>query len=154
MTIHRIDALLDVRERYFEDHTEWPFLQVGVFPTEDLAEDAQDFEWFNYTVGLGPHELHLPCVSIEGRALGNELAGAALNLFGLCVVEGLVSPGDSVLVPLGVPNSFGEWDYDADAVFWLSDKVVPARSLGVNMTEAQWALPIRWSSPLGWPDDE
>lgn len=151
--IHPISELLDLREQHFLSQPEWPFMQVGVFPTSDTPVEDHAFCWFNYTVGLGDYELHVPAVSVEGRALGNELTGAVLNLIALGVHVGAVEPGHTVRIPLGVPSvEDGEWERDADAFFWLHHEVVPSRTLGANMTDCEWALPIRWSSPLGWPE--
>lgn len=148
---HRIEDLLgEVRQHYPDG---WTWQVIGVFPTPDLEGVEAELAWFNYTSGLGPCELHVPCTSIEGRALSNDLACVVLNTIAGAWQMGLVAHGDSVIVPLGIPGADGDWERDADSVWWISSQRVPARSKAVNMTAAEWCVPLRWSSPLGWPDE-
>lgn len=128
----------------------WPWRVIGVFPTD--TSERPEADWFNYTSGLGLAELHVPCCSIEGRALGNEIACAVLNVIAGGWRFGIIGYGDSIVVPLGVPDENGDWSHDVNSIWWVHDNWKPARELAVNMTEADYAIPILWSSPLGWPD--
>lgn len=126
----------------------WPWQQVGVFPTE---QEHLPWEWFNYTVGL-PIELVVSCTSIEGRACDNNLVAAVLNTVTAGWVTGRVTFGDSIIVPLGIADPDGEWERDADAIWWLANESAPSRNHGVNVSDAERCCPIVWSSPLGWPE--
>ena len=125
----------------------WPWQQVGVFPTDD---EHFPYEFFNYTVGLGPIELVVSAVSIEGRAAGNQLVAGILNILAAAWTVGRVSFGDSVIVPLGIPDEDGNWLRDGDSIWWFANEVALAEHHGVNVSEAMFCCPIIWSSPLGW----
>jgi hypothetical protein len=133
---------------------ELPWKVIGVFPTaEHTAEwetGTEWWHWFNYTVGaLANTELWMPCASVEGRAMGNELAGVYLNQITAGFLNGDVHPGDTLELPIGIPDE----DEDVMAVFWVGRHTNPARYRQVNMTQATTCLPILWSSPLGWGDE-
>jgi hypothetical protein len=150
MTTLDIITLAPLVHAYYP--TEWPWMQVGVFPTSD--QDVTSRSWFNYTVGLGAAELWMPCQSIEGRALGNEMTGEVLNMLAGAWQMGLVHLGDDVTVPVGIADDDGEWERDAEAVVWISTYRVPSRTKQVFVPgAARWTVPLLWSSPLGWPDD-
>lgn len=144
-----IHDFTELRPQVLEHYPDgWPWQVVGVFPVEPDGR-----EWFDYTVGLGLVELHCPCFSIEGRGMGNDLCASILNVIAAAWRLGYVAYGDSVTVPLGIPGPDGGWERDADAVFWIAHERVPARTKQVNMTTADWCVPLIWSSPLGWPDE-
>lgn len=152
MTTHHFGDLAD--EVYGHYQGGWPWQVIGVFPTADQSEFEQNYSWFNYTVGLGLHELWVSCVSIEGRGMGNEVCCEILNVIGGAWQLGYVGFGEDIVVPLGIPNEDGEWDHDADSVWWLSTYWVPSHLKQVNMPgRAERTVPIIWSSPLGWPRD-
>jgi hypothetical protein len=141
--LHHISDLAPAAEEY---HGNYPWMQVGVFPTKDSALPERD--WFNYTVGLGLAELWVPCMSVEGRAAGNQLVGGILNTLAAAWTKGVLGYGDNVVVPLGIPDAD-----DADSIWWVKGEREPARRRQVNMTVAEWVVPVLWSSPLGWADD-
>lgn len=146
MSSHRMESFIPLANRLrAESRGHYPWHQVGVFPVED---DDVPYQWFNYTVGLGPEELWMPAVSIEGRAAGNELIGAILNMAAAAWFDGVLDFGDDIVVPLGIPGGT-----DEDAMFWVGREREPATYRQVNLTECPWCVPILWSSPLGWPDD-
>ena len=123
---------------------------VGVFPTD--PEDRR--HWFNYTVGLSTYELWCSCYSIEGRGIDNELNAVILNVIGGAMRLGIVGMGDEVRVPLGIPDEEGEWERDAEAIWWIRAHRVPSKTKGVFLAGAsRWTVPLIWSSPLGWPDE-
>lgn len=133
----------------------FPWQQVGVFPVEDDDPDyrPQD-DWFNYTVGLGDVELWVSCVSVEGRAGGNELIAGILNVLAAAWRVGAIERGDSVVIPLGIPDDEGKWSRNADSIWWIGLEDEPAWKRKVNMSYADWCVPVLWSSPLGWPEEE
>jgi hypothetical protein len=141
---HRIEDFFDIAATY---EGNYPWMQVGVFPTELDDENSSTLDWFNYTVGLGGAELWVSCVSIEGRRGGNELLAPILNVLAAAWKHGPLGYGDQVIVPLGVPG--GE---DADAIFWVGDMRENANRRQVNMSPSEWCVPILWSSPLGWDE--
>ncbi len=132
---------------------------VGVFPTQDdvdrLGEaDAKHSSMaFVYTVSDGPYEVWCPSASIEGRYAGPQLISMILNMLRPALLAGDVSPGDDVIIPLGVVID-GEIE-DLDAVFWIGEVEDDADGVKYqcNMSPHTDVLPIRWSSPLGWPAD-
>lgn len=138
--LHIVD-LYPVAESY---QGRYPWTQIGVFPVD--AVEAM-YQWFNYTVGLGPEELWASCVSIEHRAAGNALTGGVLNVLAAAWVGHRITYGDSVVVPLGVPDG-----PDADSIWWIAAEPEPARLRQCNVGRPSWCVPILWSSPLGWAD--
>jgi hypothetical protein len=132
---------------------EVPWKVVGVFPTADHVAEWETgtewWHWFNYTVGaLANTELWMPCASIEGRAMGNELTALYLNHITAGFLTGDVHPGDTLRFPIGVAADPGA--DDVIAVMWVGRHTGLARYRRVNMTRASTCLPILWSSPLGW----
>jgi hypothetical protein len=145
MTTIHLDQLLELTTPG-QSFDEW--MIIGVFPTkEDVERDGGvfDWNWFCYTNGLGVVELWAPCKSIEGWSAGNELVGMFLNYIALGWSKGIINPGDDVIIPIGIPDH-----PDADSVWWIGQPE-PARRRGVNITDADTAVPILWSSPMGFP---
>lgn len=153
---HDIDTLERMAmERYVhEGHVHWPWHQIGVFPTdpECFNEDGTiaHGHWFNYTVGLSDDtELWIEAVSIEGRNGGNELMALLLNFIATGWVEGTVQFGDTIRLPLGCPDGI-----DRDGYFWIANERRSAREYECGMSNAEWCVPIIWSSPSGWEHDD
>jgi hypothetical protein len=145
---HHINDFTEEAKSYKGDY---PWMQIGVFPTEQ--SERAEFDWFNYTVGLGKYELWVPCTSIENRAMGNEMAGEILNVLASAWRSGALAFGDNVIIPLGIPDENDQWVEDANSIWWVKDGPEPARGRRqVNMTDAEWCVPILWSSPLGWAE--
>ena len=147
MTTIHIEELHGVAQQFIA--TGWPWRQVGVFPTNP---ETALYDHFNYTVGLGEVELRMTCQSIEGRGMPNDLAGGILNRIAAGWVRGLVTYGDTVIVPLGIVGEDKEWERDAESPFWIGSDALPARDLCCFASDAMWACPIIWTSPLGWPE--
>ena len=130
----------------------WPWTVVGVFsPDDEIPEGETGAEWwhaFCYTVGL-PVEVWAPCASIESRAMGFDLTAAMLNVIAAGVTLELVGPGDTVTVPLGVVGREGEDDVDSQ--WWLGHPE-PTSRRQCYQSRAEQAIPILWSSPLGWKE--
>lgn len=127
-----------------------PWRVLGIFPTED-SEGPPEAWWnsFCYTSGLlVTTELWVPCASIEGRLAGHELVALVLNHLAAGFRAGALDVGDEVVVPLGVPD--GD---DVDTIWWIGQEG-PARYRQVNMSDADWVVPILWTSPLGWEEEE
>ena len=144
---HHMNDLLPLAHSCVEMNQGYPWRVMGIFPTADTEEPQAWWNWFNYTVGLGPWELWMPCCSIEGRAAGNELLTPIINAIGSAVQLGVVQPFDSVVVPLGIPN-----EDDRDGIFWIGDTVIDEQNrYQCNMSPTVGVIPILWSSPLGWP---
>jgi hypothetical protein len=147
MTTIHVEELHGVAQQFLE--IGWPWQQVGVFPTNP---ESAAYDHFNYTVGLGDAEMRVSCVSIEGRHMPNDLAGGILNRLCAGWVRGLIGYGDTVIVPLGIVGDNKEWERDADGVFWIGSDALPARELACFASDAEWAVPVIWSSPMGWPE--
>lgn len=131
----------------------WPWDVIGVFPVQETLDetDGQPQWWssFCYTVGLNDYfELWTPCQSIEGRYAGNQLVGMFLNMIAAGFRTGVVSPGATLRLPIGMPG--GD---DADSIWWVGENLDSAQRRSVNMSPRGSCLPILWSSPLGWPDE-
>lgn len=133
---------------------EWE--QIGVFPTQDcieaacaegLGHTAQRWNSFNYTVGLLPDlDLWMPCVSVEGKYMGNELTGYYLNVIAALWKLEALGPGMSFTFPIGVNGV----ESDMDAVGWIADEPVTYDVVEANMSGAERVYRILWSSPLGF----
>lgn len=129
--------------------------QFGIFPTQEcLDEGCLDTEhrvpwqWssFNYTAGLLPDlDLWMPCVSVEGRYMGNELTGMYLNLVAILWKCEALAPGMSFTFTVGTPD--GD---DMTAVGWIADEPVHYSVVQANYSRAENVYRILWSSPLGW----
>lgn len=122
---------------------------MGIFSTESTEQPGAWWNDFCYTVGLGPVELHVPCASIEGRFAGAQITGSILNLIACGFKAGIIAPGDSVRVPLGIPG--GD---DQDSIWWIGQPDLDVDRYQCNMASPIIVLPIRWSSPLGWREDD
>jgi hypothetical protein len=149
-TTHHINDLQEL-ERIVRHDGPWPWMMMGIFPAEGTEQPKAWWNWFCYTAGLSPEmELWAPCCSIEGRAAGNDLIGMVLNHIASGVVLGMVQPGDTVIVPLGVADD--EDAGDVNSIWWIGDLVHGTQRHMVNMSAAQFVLPVQWSSPLGWEE--
>lgn len=148
----RFEPLALTGARFADALGSWPWSVIGVFPNQD--SEVGQWSWFCYTVGLDV-ELWCPVQSIEGRAAGNDLIGTILNPLALATRDHALAPGDSVLVPLGVPGPNYPEDpddfWDEDAVFWLGEIEPNDGRRATYQTPAPAVLPVLWSSPLGWP---
>lgn len=149
MTTVHVSDLIEPRDEMLDRLGEYPWMQIGVFPV--IEEDTRN--WFNYTIGLSSYEVVIPCYSIEGRGAGNDLIGEVLNLVAFGIVSGLLVPGDTLCCPFGIPDEEGHWAYDADAFFWLANELDDGRKHGCFQSPVNLCLPVKWSSPLGWPDE-
>jgi hypothetical protein len=153
----RFEPLADTADEYAKANG-WPHTIIGVFPSQENidAEGVGPWNWFNYTVGLDV-ELWCPSESIEGRAAGNDLISWIVNALAVATLDHVVRPGDSVLVPLGVPGSNYPNDptdfTDFDAVFWLGEVEPNTGRRCTYQSPAEWVMPILWSSPLGWEEE-
>ena len=138
-----------------------PWTVVGVIPTQqDYMKNGNaafhSSRAFCYTVSGGPSEMWCPLSSIEDRYTGADLISAIVNVLFAALGVHLIKPGDDVIVPLGIPDDHGDWERDADAVFWVGEAQLDPdhRRFQTNMApHVEWVIPIRWSSPLGWEDD-
>lgn len=147
MTTIHIEELHGVAHQFMEFG--WPWKQVGVFPTN---AETQLYDYFNYTVGLGETEMRATCISIEGRSMPNDIMASVLNRLASGWKRELITFGDTVIVPVGITGPDKEWERDADSVWWIGGDALPARDLACFASDAMWAVPIIWSSPLGWPE--
>jgi hypothetical protein len=133
---------------------------VGVFPTDEdverLGDEAAKLPSmaFVYTVSDGPFEVWCPSASIEGRYAGPQLTAMVVNMLRAALVADEVAPGDDVIIPLGVVID-GEVE-DQDAVFWIGELTDDrnGQQYQCNLSPHSLVLPIRWSSPLGWPNTD
>jgi hypothetical protein len=153
--ITTIDVVREATASY--NHGGWPWSVAGIFGVEDDLALHGEWSDFCYTVGAYENrfecEFWMPCFSVEGRYMGNEMTGGILNYLVGGVIVGALGPGDDVRVPLGIPKPDGEWDHDADAIFWVGEPLIDVDNrYATNMTPITTILPIRWSSPLGWRD--
>jgi len=161
------DFVLDLGPYRAKLREDPPWMLTGVFtPDTDIGEDdypdglPQTFG-FVYSVGLQEHagfELFCPSVSIEGRYGGPRIVAMVLNLIGWAAIDhGERLVGTSCPVPIGVTGPDGEWERDAEAIFWFGDEVETDRKARqANMAYALGStrlLPMRWSSPLGFRDE-
>jgi len=156
MGITTIDAVREATSAF----ERWPWIVTGVFGVEKDPAEHGPYSDFNYTVGAYAMnrfgcEFWIPCHSIEHRYGGNDLIGGILNFLAAGVIVGALDPGDDVRVPLGIPGPDGDWDHDADALFWIGEPAVDADNrYQTNMSPVDVILPILWSSPLGWREDD
>ena len=152
MTAHLNDVLSVIPDDFdFAQH----WLMMGIFPTQvelDRDDGPRPWNWFNYTSGLGDPELWAPAVSIEGQRAGNDVVGVVLNYLAFGLRYGIYHQGVDVIVPIGVAVDGEREGEDMDSVWWIGN-ARPARELQVNITESHWAVPVLWSSPLGWKDE-
>jgi hypothetical protein len=151
MTLHQVDDIADYLMVVIDKYESIPWAVLGIFPTEDSA-GAPEAWWnsFCYTRGLTPHmDMWVPSASIEGRYAGPQLTSQVLNVIAAAVIAAVVHPGDSVAVPLGVPDGG-----DVETVWWLG-KPEPNRGYRATyQSQASSILPMLWTSPLGWRSPE
>ena len=151
----------DIYEPVRQEYRRWPWRLVGVFPTEDNLRDDPESghrNAFAYTVGgllgHGTAELYVPWCSIEGRCADIDLIAPIANTLCGAMRMGLVREGDDVLISLGIADPVtGEWLDDAEAVFWVGSEVEDTdHRYETNMSPYPTVIPVRWTSPLGWPE--
>lgn len=153
--LHQFETLMGLTPQSKGIAYEWPWMVVGVFGTDETIkpdEGEDGSEWwhsFVYTVGVGPYDLWAPSASIEGRYAGHDLVGWVLNVFAYCLNIGYLNPGESVIVPLGVPG--GE---DVGTVWWIGHPDNDIRRYQAYQSRALGVIPIRWSSGLGWKEGD
>jgi hypothetical protein len=141
-----------------------PWKVVGVMPTQReylaLGNIAYGPDYaFCYTVSPGPTELWCPMSSIEGRFCPPELITGVLNVFYTAVGANQLGAEDNVIVPFeygsGPLVNGDQITAVHDAVFWIgTPEEDPDRSrFHCFASPHAWVLPVRWSSPEGWPDE-
>lgn len=138
-----------------EPDDDWDWEIVGVFRPDDAPRDEDDepnqwWDFFCYTVGMPFASVWAPWASIEGRGASPELIGMVLNRITAGLVMGVLLPGDSMRMPLGVAGR--EDDDDLVSVWWIGDPVIDAENrYQTNMErDTPLVIPVRWSSPLGF----
>lgn len=148
-TTHHISDLRDlvpVLLDQFDGH--WPWMCVGVF---SIADTEMPGEWWNdfvYTVGFTRGaELWVPNASIEGRYAPPQLVSDMLNVIATGCHFSFVQPGDSVVIPLGVPDAD-----DIDTVWWLGKVELNDGYRRTYQSDSPYVVPILWSSGLGWDE--
>jgi len=149
---YHIDSLVPHLHNVIEEYDgKIPWKAIGVFPDENSAGPPE--AWWNsfvYTVGLTPDlDLWMPCTSIEGRYMGPQLTCEILNILGAAFRQAAIGPHDDIIVPLGVPDGA-----DVDCVVWVGPHGEPSRYRQANFSDADWVVPIAWTSGLGWPDED
>lgn len=146
LTEDDLKAAVDAVRR--ENDNRFPFTVIGVFPA--TTDDPLPRWWnsFAYTSGLTPNlELWMPTVSIEGRSAGAEVMAPYLNGISCAWLTKAIALGDDVLMHIGVIG--GD---DVPIRFWIGHEIEPASKRSVNMTKAEFCVPILWSSGMGWDD--
>ena len=153
MSTLRFEPLQEVARAFSAEH-DWPWQLIGVFPSvDDVAADPYaHHRGFLYVAHGSEPALWCSAESIEERGAPLDLIGAILNVFTLAVRDAVVRPGDNVLVPLGIPDSEGNWVRDADAVFWFGAIEPNDGRRSTWQSRSPSVLPILWSSPLGWKE--
>jgi hypothetical protein len=116
--------------------------------TDDDVPNAW-WDHFVYTIGMSGPEVWTSCISIEGRGADHQMVAAILNRIAAGIQMGVILPGDTVQVPLGVANQ-----PDADDVislWWIGEPTHDHdRYYQTFQSRNRWVIPIRWSSPLGF----
>lgn len=132
-----------------------PWQVVGVMPTIEqsqmLGDAAYDADHaFCYTVSDGPTEIWCPMTSIEGRFAAPDVIAEVVNVMFTALGAHTLTAGDDLIVPLATSDDV----HLGDGVFWLGAPVEdPDRTrFHCYASRHLWVLPVRWSSPLGWPD--
>jgi hypothetical protein len=79
-----------------------------------------------------------------------DLAATILNWLASAWRSDVITMGDNVEIPLGIPNA-----EDANGVFWIGELELAVDVTGpmprqANASDALAIVPILWSSPLGW----
>lgn len=150
-TTVEIDTLLSLSRmiRFAFGELQWTL--VGVFPTADEPDPGAWWNAFVYSVGMPDDtEVWAAMSSIEGRFAGHDLTAMIVNLICCGVMYGVLRPGDSVRIPLGIADA--DPPRDEISVWWIGDPE-PAEKRSVNMTVATRCLPVLWSSPLGFKEE-
>ena len=149
--MHTLEALMAV-----ERQEPFPWTLVGVFPTIDQVQKDPDgfHRQFMYSVDApGEADLWFDGHSIEQRGLNlDKFFGFIANMMVNAYVRGVLRPGDTVQIPLGIPNADGDWDHDADSFWWIGEPSETDRH-EANLSGATHIVPVRWSSPLGFRDE-
>lgn len=158
MTLWHIDDFDDLAKAV---PSPWPWDVVGVLPTADdymrLGSTAWDPDHaFCYTVSTGPTEVWCPLTSVEGRFCPPELITAVINVIFTAVDANRLIDGDNMIVPFDYATDDGEKLERRDSVFWIGATVEdPDRSqFHCYASPHTTILPVRWSSPEGWDDDD
>jgi hypothetical protein len=154
MTLVESSAVLAAAEEVVaENGGKWPWRLIGVMPTrEDVdrvgKEVAGGYRYsFVYTVGLTPiYDVWMPLASVEGWRLDPEFAAMVMNWLAAGLTKSVISYGDDVQIPLGVPD--GD---DVTGVFWMGYPMFDEKNeRQVNVSDADLVVSVLWSSPLGW----
>ncbi|HEY6416796.1 MAG TPA: hypothetical protein VIX41_11175 [Acidimicrobiales bacterium] len=151
----RLEPIVATAREWAVERGGWPWNIIGVLPSVDEVErdPAEARSGFAYTVGLDPRfELWCPVHSVEGRGLVVDFLAVILNSLAFATRDDVVHEGDDTFIALGIPGSDGEWERDADAVFWIGE-MEPAGRRQTFQSPAPFTLPVLWSSPLGWKEE-
>lgn len=151
----RLEPIAQIAHEAIHD-TGWPWQVIGVFASVDGVEsgDSRPDSGFLYTIGLNPlYDVWMPVASVEGRMIGFDLGGTYLNFLAFGTIDATLRPGDDVLCGVGIPGEDGEWERDADLVFWLGEMEENTGRRQTFQSHAPRILPILWSSPLGWREE-
>jgi hypothetical protein len=136
----------------------WPWNVIGVMPTADdylrLGDSAYD-QAFCYTVSTGPAEVWVPMMSIERRFCPPEAIAEVVNVLFTAVGAKQLADGDNIIVPFEYASDVAGGIEQSDGVFWIGSPVEdPDHSrFHCYRSPNDWVLPVRWSSPQGWPDE-
>ena len=157
--MHTWDAvLLRARAVWTASDEQWPWMLIGVYPTFDSVDEnyvPTGGSMFMYSTTPAPGDVAsfwLSVPSIENRVMDHTLAASILNNIIAAASINFVRPGDSIRIPLGIPDAEGNWDHDADAIFWIGEIELNDRSRQTYQSVAEAIVPILWSSPLGWAE--
>jgi hypothetical protein len=128
---------------------------IGVFPVDPPKPGAdRPPKQFMYSVGVAPgHDWWFDALSVEYRGLAlDQFFSWLANRIILAHNTGVIDFGDTVQVPLGIPDKDGQWLRDEDSFWWIGEPTGNDSRFEANMTPAPTIIPVRWSSPLGWND--
>jgi len=135
-----------------------PWQVVGVLPTKQdylMHGDAayNDNSCFTYTVSTGPTEVWCPLLSVERRFCPPEIICGVVNTVFSAVAAGQLYEGDNVVVPFEYNEPICTGETTGDGVFWIG---APSNDpfhdqFHCYRSPNQWVIPVRWSSPEGFP---
>ena len=151
----RLEPIIVTGREWCEAQGGWPWQILGIFPSLDDVETgrARAESHFMYTTGVNPlYDVWMPMASVEGRMLDFQLGAVLVNGLAFGTLDATIRPGEDVKCAVGIPNADGEWDHDADIVFWIGRMEINDHRRQTFQTAAPRILPILWSSPLGWKD--
>lgn len=158
MTLWHID---DFERLTAEVPRPWPWQVVGVMPTaadyEMYGSHAYDPDHaFCYTVSAGPTEVWCPLQSVEGRFCPPDVIAEVINSVFTAVGANQLVDGDNMIVPFKYVDPDADETTTRDAVFWIGTPVEDPDSTQYHCLASPhaWVLPVRWSSPEGWHDDD